>query len=124
MFNVEQFIYTTASIENKKGYQIVAKSEGITEKIVEELETYAYPVDLDPRKFNESRSLLELENDELYEQMYGIDALKRVKQIENGDKDEKKELIGGIYGIALGSMFFGESMFSKEKLKLLFFQCL
>ncbi len=28
--------------------------------------------------------------------------------------NEKNELIGGIYGIALGSMFFGESMFSKE----------
>ncbi len=63
MFNVEQFIYTAASIENKKGYQIVAKSEGVTEKIVSELESYVYPINADPSKFKESISLIPLKND-------------------------------------------------------------
>ena len=63
MFNVEQFIYTAATIENKKGYQIVAKSEGITDEITTELEAYVYPIDVDPSKFNESRSFLLLNND-------------------------------------------------------------
>lgn len=63
MFNVEQFIYTTATIENKKGYQIVAKSEGITNEIVTELGAYVYPINVDPSKFNESRSFLLLNND-------------------------------------------------------------
>lgn len=76
MFNVEQFIYTTATIENKKGYQIVAKSEGITNEIVTELGAYVYPINVDPSKFNESRSFLLLNND--------LVAYSRIKNIGTG----------------------------------------
>ena len=63
MLNVEQFVYTAASIGNKKGYQIIAKSNGITEKIITELESYFYPIGIDPSEFKESRSLILLEDD-------------------------------------------------------------
>lgn len=76
MFNVKQFIYTTASIENKKGYQIVAKSEGVSKDIIKELESYVYPIDVDPSKFNESRSLVLLKND--------LVAYSRIKNIGTG----------------------------------------
>jgi len=76
MFNIEQFVYTTASIKNKKGYQIVAKSEGVTDEIVSELESYVYPIDTDPSKFKESRSLVLLEND--------LIAYSRIKNIGLG----------------------------------------
>lgn len=76
MFNVEQFIYTTSTIENKKGYQIVAKSEGITENIITELNSYIYPMDIDPSKFNESRSFLLLKDD--------LVAYSRIKNIGTG----------------------------------------
>ena len=58
MFNVEQFVYTTAEIEKRKGYQIVAKSDGIINKTINELESYVYPIDIDPNEFQESRSLI------------------------------------------------------------------
>ena len=76
MLNVEQFIYTAADIENKKGYQIVAKSKGITEKIVSELESYVYPINTDPGKFKESISFIPLEND--------LIAYSRIKNIGLG----------------------------------------
>lgn len=76
MLNVEQFIYTVASIGNKKGYQIIAKSAGVTEKIILELESYFYPIGVEPREFKESCSLILLEND--------LIAYSRIKNIGLG----------------------------------------
>lgn len=61
--NVEQFVYAAAAIKNKKGYQIVAKSTGITKDILEKLEPYLYPIGMDPNTFTESRSLVVFDND-------------------------------------------------------------
>lgn len=58
MFNVEQFVYTATETKNKKGYQIVAQSEGVTNKIIKKLDSYVYPLGVDPSKFQESRSLV------------------------------------------------------------------
>lgn len=63
MLKIEQFIYTTADINNKKGYQIVAKSDGIKNNTLDSLEIYTYPIDVEPAKFKESRSLVLLDND-------------------------------------------------------------
>ena len=76
MLNVEQFIYTTASIGNKKGYQIIAKSKGITEKIISDLESYFYPIGVEPSEFKESCSLILLEDD--------LIAYSRIKNIGLG----------------------------------------
>ena len=76
MFDVEQFVYTTASIEERKGYQIVAKSDGITEKTISELEQYVYPIGINPSEFKESRSLLLLQDD--------LIAYSRIKNIGLG----------------------------------------
>ncbi len=61
----DQFIYTTGKSEFKTGYQIISKSEGITDRIVDELSDYLYPLGINPAEFRESRSLLVLSNDNL-----------------------------------------------------------
>ncbi len=76
MINTEQFVYTSASIKNKKGYQIVAKSDGITDKIISKLQSYVYPTNIDPSKFQESRSLVLFNND--------LIAYSRIKNIGLG----------------------------------------
>lgn len=76
MFNVDQFVYTTASIGSKKGYQIVAKSKGVTEKIIAELESYFYPIGVDPSEFKESRSFIMLEDN--------VIAYSRIKNVGLG----------------------------------------
>jgi len=62
MLNVDQFIYTAASVQGKKGYQIVAKSKGISNQLILELDPYLYPLGITPSEFNESRSLLLLKH--------------------------------------------------------------
>ena len=84
MFNVEQFIYTTASIANKKGYQIVAKSEGVTDEIISELESYVYPIDIEPSKFSDSRSFVLLKKD--------LAAYSRIKNIGLGNDGRENTL--------------------------------
>jgi len=53
----DHFIYTSAKLE-QTGYQVVAKSSGITNKILSELEDYLYPIGSDSAKFRNSKSLL------------------------------------------------------------------
>ena len=58
MLNIEQFVYTTASSKNKQGYQIVAKSNGVTNDIISKIDPYFHPIGILPSKFIESKSLL------------------------------------------------------------------
>lgn len=62
MQKCEQLFYTTATIRNKSGYQVTAKSIGITEEIIQELEGYLYPTGVDSNKFTISNSLLFLKH--------------------------------------------------------------
>ncbi len=40
----DHFIYTAAKIGSSEGYQIIAKSEGITDEIISQLSKYLYPL--------------------------------------------------------------------------------
>ncbi len=62
MLECEQLFYTTALIDNRSGYQITAKSTGITNEIIQELEGYMYPIGIDSSEFISSYSLLFLKN--------------------------------------------------------------
>ena len=53
----EHFIYTSAETKEKNGYQVIAKSTGITEKILKELDNYLYPIGTESGKFKSSISL-------------------------------------------------------------------
>lgn len=59
----EHFIYTSSPLQDQKGYQVTAKSSGISEETIAELDGYMYPIGLNLRKFKESRSLILLTND-------------------------------------------------------------
>lgn len=72
----EQFIYTSAEIDSKKGYQIIAKSPGISDEIISEMSDYFYPIGISPDKFTESQSLLLLRNNWI--------AYSRIKNIGMG----------------------------------------
>ena len=54
----EHFIFTSADLEEKSGYQVVSQSSGITSELLETLEDYMYPTGMDPSKFSESKSML------------------------------------------------------------------
>lgn len=58
----EQFIFTSSKLE-EGGYQIIAKSSGITDEILEELKEYVYPIGIEPSKFHDSKSMRILENE-------------------------------------------------------------
>lgn len=58
----EHFIYTSAKTSKKIGYQVVLKSEGITERILSQLKEYHYPIGIKPSDFKESCSLLILDD--------------------------------------------------------------
>lgn len=58
----KHFIFTSADLEEKSGYQVVSKSSGLTPEILNMLEDYMYPVGMDPSKFSESKSLLILKD--------------------------------------------------------------
>lgn len=62
MSTCEHFIYTSAEISSKKGYQIIAKSPGVSEEIISDLSDYFYPVGILPNQFRQSCSLLLLRN--------------------------------------------------------------
>lgn len=61
----DHFIYTASKIENNEGYQIIAKSAGITDEIIFKLEKYLYPLGVKINGFEESRSLLILPNNKI-----------------------------------------------------------
>lgn len=63
MLKIDQFVYTTAITNEKKGYQIIAKSDGITDALISEINYYFYPIGVNTSKFNESKSLLVLKKD-------------------------------------------------------------
>lgn len=54
---IEQFVYTTAEIDGRLGYQAVARSKGITDEIVSNMYGYMHPAGIDPSDFEESRSM-------------------------------------------------------------------
>ncbi len=56
----EHFIYTTAKTNLKTGYQIIAKSSGINDRLLSSLTNYLYPLGVNPNEFTESKSLLPL----------------------------------------------------------------
>ena len=60
MPNCEHFIYTAGKVGDREGYQVIAKSSGITEKQTEELREYMYPLGITVEKFTKSKSLLVL----------------------------------------------------------------
>lgn len=61
----DHFIYTSAKTERKEGYQIIVRSSGISDELVSDLRGYLYPVGLDLKSFEESRSLLLLSNNKI-----------------------------------------------------------
>lgn len=61
----DHFIYTAAKIGNNEGYQIIAKSPGITDEIISKLTKYLYPLGVKVSTFQESRSLLILPNEKI-----------------------------------------------------------
>ena len=58
----EHFIFTSAHLEEKSGYQVVAQSSGITHELLKTLEDYMYPAGLDQGMFAESKSMLVLKD--------------------------------------------------------------
>ena len=56
----EHFIYTTAHIGKKKGYQVIAKSAGINKRIINSLSHYIYPLGINPKTFKMSKSLIKI----------------------------------------------------------------
>lgn len=62
MLVCDHLFYTTAAIGSKSGYQVIAKSAGITHETIQELEGYLYPTGIDPSNFVKSKSLLFLKN--------------------------------------------------------------
>ena len=58
MVKCEQFLYTSAQTEKKKGYQIIAKSAGVSDDTISSLEGYLYPLGGNLNELKEARSLL------------------------------------------------------------------
>lgn len=56
----EHFIYTTAKTELKTGYQVIAKSSGISNEFINSMTNYWYPVGINPTKFTKAKLLLDL----------------------------------------------------------------
>ena len=56
-FYAEQFAYMPAAVGSRRGYQVVAKSPGISDGILEQMEPYMFPAGLG-RGFSSSKSLL------------------------------------------------------------------
>ena len=65
MAALEHFIYTAARVGKKDGYQVIAKSPGITDKILSSLDEYLYPLGVKVKDFEESRSLLILPDNKI-----------------------------------------------------------
>ena len=61
----DHFIYTAGKVGSTEGYQIVAKSSGITDEIISKLEKYLYPLGVKTSEFEESRSLLILPHNKI-----------------------------------------------------------
>lgn len=57
----EQFIFTAAKIDDNEGYQVIAKSKGISTELVQNLREYLFPLGIDDEEFQNSKSLIELD---------------------------------------------------------------
>jgi len=58
----EHFIFTSADLKEKGGYQVVSKSTGVTPELLSDLEGYLYPVGIDPGNLSESKSMIVMED--------------------------------------------------------------
>ena len=58
MSKCEQFIYTTGKTKRKTGYQVTAKSQGISDELISECSNYLYPLGIKHTEFKQSRSLI------------------------------------------------------------------
>jgi len=65
MATCEQFIFTAAQIDTREGYQVTAKSKGISKEIVQNLREYLFPLGIDEEKFQSSKSLIELDKNKI-----------------------------------------------------------
>lgn len=54
----EQFIYTAGKTRLEKGYQVTAKSSGISNDLILECSNYLYPLGMNLNQFKQSRSLI------------------------------------------------------------------
>jgi len=61
----EQFIFTAAKIDTQEGYQVIAKSKGISTETVQNLREYLFPLGVDAEKFQGSKSLIELDKNNI-----------------------------------------------------------
>jgi hypothetical protein len=59
----EHFIYTTAKTNLKTGYQVIAKSKNVDDRLLSSLANYLYPLGVNPAEFKESKSLLSVGKD-------------------------------------------------------------
>ena len=62
MTRIEQFVYTTTEPGVQSGYRVVARSPGIEDQTLSELEPYMLPAGVDPRNFGQSKSMLLVRN--------------------------------------------------------------
>lgn len=59
MTHIEQLVYTTMSSPGtQSGYHVVARSAGITDKIISDLDPYMLPAGIDYRTFKKSKSMV------------------------------------------------------------------
>lgn len=59
----EQLIYTTGNVRGRKGYQVVAKSRGVSDGIESALRPHFHPPAIRPEDFTESHSLVKMADD-------------------------------------------------------------
>ncbi|MDE2589988.1 MAG: hypothetical protein KGL95_10040 [Patescibacteria group bacterium] len=57
----EQFIYTAAKIGLTEGYQVIAKSDGVSDEIIKKMSEYMYPIGVKTNEFKTSKSLIILD---------------------------------------------------------------
>lgn len=62
MIECSHFVYTIAPVKEKSTYQITAKSTDLQDSVINELLRYVFPTNVDLTEFNESRSLLLLDD--------------------------------------------------------------
>ncbi|MFO7850729.1 MAG: leucyl/phenylalanyl-tRNA--protein transferase [Spirochaetia bacterium] len=66
-----------------------------------------------PRRHESGTWIIE-EMQEAYNRLHSLGYAHSVEVWEDREKEGTKELVGGLYGVSLGSLFFGESMFSRR----------
>ena len=59
----EHFIFTSGKTKEKNGYQIIAKSNNISPKLLVSLNNYMHPIDIDFHEFTKSKSMITHKNE-------------------------------------------------------------